>query len=58
MTFEWITEPGAHIDEVVKERKARWIESLEKDFYIAEAVSILEDLNINLDNNPLAQVKK
>ena len=58
LTFEWITEPGAHIDEVVKERKARWIEALQKDFYIAEAVSILEDLNINLDNNPLAQVKK
>jgi len=41
----------------VKERKSRWIESLQQDFYIDEAVSILEDLNINLDNS-VAQVKK
>ena len=58
LTFDWILEPGAPIDEVVKERKTRWIEALQKDFYIAEAVSILEDLNINLDKNPLAHIKK
>ena len=58
LTFDWIPEPGAPIDEVVKERKTRWIEALQKDFYIAEAVSILEDLNINLDKNPLAHIKK
>jgi hypothetical protein len=43
---------------VVKERKERWIEGLEKDFYISEAVSVLEDLNINLENYPVAQIKK
>jgi len=58
LTFDWIPEPGAPMDEVVKERKTRWIEALQKDFYIAEAVSILEDLNINLDKNPLAHIKK
>ena len=58
LTFEWILEPGTPIDEVVKERKGSWVEALQKDFYIAEAVSILEDLNINLDNYHLAQVKK
>ena len=58
LDFEWIREPGEPNDEVVKERKNRWIETLQKDFYVSEAVNILEDLNINLDNYPLAQVKK
>ena len=42
----------------VKEKKNRWIETLQKDFYISEAVNILEDLNINLENYPVAQLKK
>ena len=58
MTFEWIQEPGVPNDEVVKEKKNRWIETLQKDFYISEAVNILEDLNINLENYPVAQLKK
>lgn len=58
LSFEWIVEPDLPIDETVKERKKRWIELLEKDFYVSEAVSILEDLNINLENYPLAQIKK
>ena len=58
LTFEWIMDSGVLTDEVVKEKKDRWIETLQKDFYISEAVSILEDLNINLDNYPVAQVKK
>ena len=58
LTFEWILEPGVPVDETVNERKKRWIEALEKDFYISEAVSILEDLNINLENYPVAQIKK
>ena len=57
LTFEWTPEAGVDQDEVVKERKSRWIESLQQDFYIDEAVSILEDLNINLENS-VAQVKK
>ena len=58
LTFEWIPEPGVLINEEVKEKKNRWIETLQKDFYISEAVNILEDLNINLDNYPVAQMKK
>ena len=58
LTFEWVPDSGALTDEVVKERKDRWVETLQKDFYISEAVSILEDLNINLDNYPVAQIKK
>ncbi|MDC3238578.1 carboxy terminal-processing peptidase [Flavobacteriaceae bacterium] len=58
LTFEWLQDSGVPVDEVVKERKKRWIEGLEKDFYISEAVSILEDLNINLENYHVAQIKK
>ena len=58
LSFEWIVEPDLPIDETGKERKKRGIELLEKDFYVSEAVSILEDLNINLENYPLAQIKK
>ena len=56
--FEWIPDPETPIDNIVKEKKIRWIESLEKDLYIEEAVNILEDLNINLSTRPLAQIKK
>ncbi|MBH45436.1 MAG: tail-specific protease [Flavobacteriaceae bacterium] len=57
LTFEWIPEPGALNDEVIEERKKRWFEVLEQDFYIDEAVNILEDLNINLRSS-VAQIKK
>ena len=58
LAFEWIQDPGLPVDDTVKERKNRWIEALESDYYVSEAVSILEDLNINLENYPLAQNKK
>jgi carboxyl-terminal processing protease len=58
LIFDWILEPGVIIDDLVKEKKNRWIDALQKDFYISEAVSILEDLNVNLENYPLAQMKK
>jgi len=58
LIFEWIQDSGVLIDDAVEEKKARWIEALEKDFYISEAVNILEDLNIDLNNYPLAQIKK
>ena len=58
LTFEWSLDPGLPVDDTVKERKNRWIEALESDFYVSEAVSVLEDLNINLENYPIAQVKK
>ena len=58
LAFEWVVEPGIIISEDVKEKKKRWIESLQQDFYISEAVNVLEDLNINLDNYPVAHIKK
>ena len=58
LTFEWTLDPGSPVDDSVIERKNRWIEALERDFYISEAVSVLEDLNINLENYPIAQIKK
>ena len=58
LTFEWTLDPGLPVDDSVIERKNRWIEALERDFYISEAVSVLEDLNINLENYPIAQIKK
>ena len=58
LLFEWILDPRAPINDMIKEKKSRWIESLQKDLYIEEAVNILEDLNINLNTQPLAQIKK
>ena len=58
LTFEWTLDPGSPVDDSVIERKNRWIEALERDFYISEAVSVLEDLNINLENYPIAHIKK
>jgi len=58
LAFEWIQDPGLPVDDTVKERKNRWIEALESDYYVSEAVSVLEDLNINLENYPIAQIKK
>ena len=58
LLFEWIIDPRAPINDMINEKKSRWIESLRKDIYIEEAVNILEDLNINLNTQPLAQIKK
>lgn len=58
LSFKWLQDSKVPEDEVDKERKERWIEGLEKDFYISEAVSVLEDLNINLESYPVAQIKK
>ena len=58
LLFEWIPDPRKPINDLIKEKKSRWIESLQKDLYIEEAINILEDLNINLNKQPLAQIKK
>ena len=58
LSFEWIPDPRTPINDMIKEKKSRWIESLEKDLYIEEAINILEDLNMNLNTQPLAQIKK
>ena len=58
LSFEWIPDPQTPINDMIKEKKGRWIESLQKDLYIEEAINILEDLNMNLNTQPLAQIKK
>ena len=58
LSFEWIPDPQTPINDMIKEKKGRWIESLQKDLYIEEAINILEDLNMNLSTQPLAQIKK
>jgi len=58
LSFEWIPDPRTPINDMIKEKRSRWIESLQKDLYIEEAINILEDLNMNLNTQPLAQVKK
>ena len=58
LSFEWIPDPRTPINDIIKEKKNRWIESLQKDLYIEEAINILEDLNMNLNTQPLAQIKK
>ena len=58
LSFEWIPDPQTPINDIIKEKKSRWIESLQKDLYIEEAINILEDLNMNLNTQPLAQIKK
>ena len=58
LSFEWIPDPRTPINDMIKEKKGRWIESLQKDLYIEEAINILEDLNMNLNTQPLAQIKK
>ena len=59
LSFEWLPEAGVEVNEEIKERRNRWVENLEKDFYINEAVNVLEDLNLNLDpSKKLLQNKK
>jgi carboxyl-terminal processing protease len=46
-------------DNVLKEKRLRWEESLIKDIYLYEAVNVLEDLALPTNKtNKLAQIKK
>ncbi len=59
LSFEWLPEPGIEVNDEIKERRDRWVENLEKDFYINEAVNVLGDLNLNLEaSKKVAQNKK
>ena len=45
-------------DEVLKEKRVRWEESLAKDIYVDEAVNVLNDLvKIKGSTTPIAQLK-
>ncbi|MGB5980620.1 MAG: carboxy terminal-processing peptidase [Nonlabens sp.] len=43
---------AVELDSVLKEKRERWMKSLKKDIYLAEAVNILKDLRMNnIENN-------
>lgn len=48
--FKWLPEAGlkAPQNEDYIEKRKRWIESLDKDLYVNEAVNILDDMSISL----------
>ncbi len=49
LTFAFLPHDAKLIeqDSVLKGRRASWLENLEKDVYIEEAISVLEDLQLN-----------
>ncbi len=45
-------------DEILKEKRQRWYDDMEKDVYIDEGVNILSDLKVYNDVKPLVHSKK
>ena len=45
-------------DELFKEKRERWLESLSKDIYVEEAINVLEDLQLSKSNKGLQLKKK
>ena len=60
-SFQWLPEVNhfkdIEQDEDLMEKRTRWVERLQKDMYISEAVQILEDMNKKIERRPLAQVQ-
>ena len=57
--FKWSESDGTideSYDKDIKEKRDRWIESLQKDIYVDEAVNLLKDLSISSENKILSQV--
>jgi len=44
-------------DSLLKEKRQRWYDDMQKDVYVDEAVNILNDLKASSKNKPLAQTK-
>jgi len=60
-SFQWLPEVN-HFkdidqDEDLTEKRTRWVERLQKDMYVTEAVQILEDMNKKIERRPIAQVQ-
>ncbi len=57
--FKW-SQSDLNLDESydndIKEKRDRWIESLEKDIYVDEAVNLLKDLSLVNESNILSQL--
>ena len=58
LLFEWIIDPRAPINDICLLYTSDAADEVQKDLYIEEAINILEDLNMNLNTQPLAQIKK
>ena len=60
-SFQWLPEVNhfkdIEQDEDLMEKRTRWVERLQKDMYISEAVQILEDMNKKIERRSLAQVQ-
>lgn len=59
LSFKWLPEAGmttvANDDYI--EKRDRWVESLDKDLYVNEAISILNDMSLSLKGNRVSQNK-
>lgn len=59
LQFKWLPEAGmlAKVNEDYTEKRNRWVEALDRDFYVNEAVNILDDMGISFKSQPLSQRK-
>lgn len=59
LKFKWLPEAGMPkiANEDYIEKRNRWVEGLDKDLYINEAINILDDMSISLKGSPLSQNK-
>ncbi len=59
LNFKWLPEAGmtkAANDDYI-EKRDRWVESLDKDLYVNEAISILNDMSLSLKGDRVSQNK-
>lgn len=60
LNFKWLPEAGVTVpqNEDYIEKRKRWIESLDKDLYVNEAINILDDMSLSLNKyNRVSQNK-
>lgn len=59
LQFQWLPEAGmtTKINADYTEKRNRWVEALDRDVYVNEAVNILDDMSVSFKNQPLTQRK-
>ena len=60
LEFQWLPEAGVDKSATnadYAEKRDRWVESLDKDLYVNEAINILDDMSLSLRGRPLSQRK-
>lgn len=57
LQFRWLPEAGmtTEVNADYAEKRDRWIEALNSDVYVNEAINILDDMSLTLKNQPLTQ---